>query len=69
MMTKAEFKRLRKKLDWSQTEAAARLGVTYFTIRRWEEGTSRISGPAERLMELFIQEMDEQERNATPQRP
>lgn len=36
-MTAVELKRLRQERGWSQKETAERVGVTYKTIKRWEE--------------------------------
>jgi DNA-binding transcriptional regulator YiaG len=35
-MTGDQFAQLRFELDWTQQEVAAQLGVTRFTVSRWE---------------------------------
>lgn len=53
-MTPANFKRIRKKLDLTQTQLAAILRIEDIrTIRRWETGERPVSGPASYLMELL----------------
>ena len=36
-MTGDQFAQLRFELDWTQQEVAAQLGVTRFTVSRWEQ--------------------------------
>lgn len=41
-MTAAELRKLRARLNWSQAEAARRLGCSARSIVNWEKGTSKI---------------------------
>ena len=55
-MDSREFRKALKKLDWSIGRAADELNVSYYTARRWHEGSSPISGPASRLVEMLLEE-------------
>lgn len=41
----AELKRIRLRLDLTQTELAEQLGVTRNTVTRWETGARKIAAP------------------------
>ena len=56
MMTRTEFKKLRKQLGWTREQAATELGISYYTVRRWEEGIGKIPGPAARVLEMLAEE-------------
>ncbi|MEM7351800.1 MAG: NadS family protein [Acidobacteriota bacterium] len=45
-----DIKAIRKKLDRSQTEFAAMIGVSVATLRNWEQGRRRPEGPARALL-------------------
>ncbi|HEV2552737.1 MAG TPA: helix-turn-helix transcriptional regulator [Bosea sp. (in: a-proteobacteria)] len=49
--------RLRRALDLSQSEMAARLGVSQSTVDRLEKG-QRETGPVSRLLDLIENELD-----------
>jgi transcriptional regulator with XRE-family HTH domain len=44
-LTPAELKRLRLRLDLTQTELADQLGVARNTVTRWETGARKIAPP------------------------
>ena len=52
-MTAAAFRRLLKRLEISQLEAARRLGRDPRTIRRWVSGQAPVPKAAERLLQTF----------------
>ena len=56
LMTPAEFKAARHKLGFSVRRCAEELSVTPRTIRRWEDGTRDIPGPAVVLIRLLAAE-------------
>jgi DNA-binding transcriptional regulator YiaG len=47
----ARIKRLRKKLDLTQKQLAAKLGVHVITVTRWETGAFEPSGLAAKELE------------------
>lgn len=51
--TQVRLKKLREKLAMSQRELAKELGVTPGAVALWELGERSLSGPAERLVELY----------------
>lgn len=48
-----KVKEVRKKLNLSQEKLAARLGVSFSTVNRWEKGHSYPSYKAQSRFELF----------------
>lgn len=48
-MTAAQFKRWRKRLGFSQPQAAKALGVHVGTLRNWEYGRRKVSTLVEKL--------------------
>lgn len=48
------LKKLRKKKDWTQRDAAKEFYVSPGTIALWENGDRKMSGPALRLLEFFF---------------
>ncbi len=48
----ADVKAIREKLDQSQTEFAALIGVSVATLRNWEQGRRRPEGPARALLKV-----------------
>jgi transcriptional regulator with XRE-family HTH domain len=54
-MTPARFRELRQQVGWTQTEAAARLGVTRVTVTRYEAGQG-IPEPIARLWLRLVAE-------------
>lgn len=49
-LTGAEFRFLRKELDWSQANLAQLLGVNESTLRNWENDRNAITSSAERML-------------------
>jgi DNA-binding transcriptional regulator YiaG len=49
-----EFWFLRKHLGHSSTEISKKIGVTNFTVSRWENGKQKIEPAAERLLKLMV---------------
>lgn len=52
--TAAEVKLIRKNLGISQPAFAKCLGVSRKTVEKWESGDNIPSGPASRLLDLFV---------------
>ena len=52
-MTPAELRKIRRVLDWGLAKLAAKLGVHYTTIARWEMGET----PVPRAVELALREV------------
>ncbi|MCT7992450.1 helix-turn-helix domain-containing protein [Laspinema olomoucense] len=50
---------LRKRLNLSQEKFAARLGVSFQTVNRWEKGRAVPSPMAIKLIELQLRQMGE----------
>ncbi len=48
----ADVKAIRKKLNRSQPEFAAMIGVSVATLRNWEQGRRRPEGPARALLKV-----------------
>ena len=48
-----EFRFLRVQMELSQKDLGSILGADQQTIARWEKGTTKIPGPAEKLMRLY----------------
>lgn len=44
-------KAIRTRLDITQAELAERCGVSHRTVENWEQGRTRISGSARRILE------------------
>ncbi|WP_261226612.1 DNA-binding transcriptional regulator [Ancylothrix sp. D3o] len=53
------IKTLRKRMNLSQEKLAARLGVSFQTINRWERGHATPSLMAIKLIELQLRQMGE----------
>ena len=54
-MTPKEFRAIRRTLRLSQNDLARKLGVSDGrTVRRWESGERKISGPIEILIYLIL---------------
>lgn len=51
--TPTRLKWIRYTLGLTQTELAARIGVTLRTVQRWEAGTTAPPGPALKLIDLI----------------
>jgi len=51
-MTPAEIRKLRRKLNLTQSQFAARLGIHKITLSRWENGAA-LSATAVKLLELL----------------
>ena len=49
-----EIRFLRKRLEWTGVELAARLGVTPDTASRWQTGKRPINPTADRLLRLYV---------------
>lgn len=54
---------LRERMGLTQEKFAARLGVTFPTINRWENGHAHPSPLAMRQIETLLQELGEQARD------
>ncbi|MEW6498838.1 MAG: helix-turn-helix transcriptional regulator [Cyanobacteriota bacterium] len=50
---------LRNRLGLSQEKLAAKLGVSFNTVNRWENGHSKPSPMAMKLIEQQVQQMEE----------
>jgi transcriptional regulator with XRE-family HTH domain len=55
-MTGDQFAQLRFELDWTQQEVAARLGVTRFTVSRWE-GQEEVPRMAELALRYLARDL------------
>jgi len=53
-----KIRELRSKLGLTQEQFAAKVGVTFSTVNRWESGKSKPSPLAMRQIEELINEMD-----------
>jgi DNA-binding transcriptional regulator YiaG len=56
---------LRRDMKWSRATLAAVLGVSFHTVRRWEEGKKQPSGAARRLVWLISTLMGDPKRLTT----
>ena len=56
------IKRLRIKLGLTQEQFAAKVGVTFSTVNRWEAGRSRPSPLAWREIERLSEQVEKTER-------
>ncbi|MBW4600793.1 MAG: helix-turn-helix domain-containing protein [Calothrix sp. FI2-JRJ7] len=57
------LRELRIKVGLTQEQFAAALGVTYTTVNRWENGRSKPSPMAQRLIQKMQQEIETVETN------
>ena len=55
-MKAREIKAVLRRLEWTQTEAAARLGVTQGAVSRWLSGDRPIPEPIVKLLHLLQRE-------------
>jgi DNA-binding transcriptional regulator YiaG len=55
-MTAEDFRRQRRRLQMSQIELAAKIGVHPMTLSRWERGTVKVPMPVAQLIELLDRE-------------
>ena len=55
-MRAKEIKAVLKRLGWTQTEAASRLGVTQGAVSRWVSGDRPIPEPIVKLLYLLQRE-------------
>lgn len=53
VLTPKELRFLRREMDYTQAELAAKIGQSSQQVARWEKGTSEIPGPAERLIRFL----------------
>jgi predicted transcriptional regulator len=60
MITPADIKRHRKRLDETQTEFARRFNVNQSTVARWERGDLAIEGIAAVAVEYVLAELSRQ---------
>ncbi len=51
-MTPKELRKRRTALSVTQAELAARIGVHWSTVARWEQGVRQISEPVARLIQI-----------------
>jgi len=49
----AKVKSLRERLDLSQTVLASVLNTSASTVRKWEAGDKRPSGPSQKLLDIL----------------
>jgi putative transcriptional regulator len=56
LLSDEEVRYLRKELGLSQKLLAQTLGVAEITVRGWEAGKAKISGPADRLLRVLYKE-------------
>jgi DNA-binding transcriptional regulator YiaG len=61
-MTPKQFKKARFKLELSARETGKAFGVDSRTVRRWEDGSQAVPGPAAQLMKLLLKRPIEAER-------
>lgn len=57
---------LRKRLGLTQTEMARRLGVSFVTVNRWENGHCRPSPLAKRYIDKLQKEIDDADTGIVP---
>lgn len=57
---------LRKKLGLTQAEMARRLGVSFVTVNRWENGHCRPSPLAKRYIDELQKEIDDADTRIVP---
>jgi DNA-binding transcriptional regulator YiaG len=55
-VTPATFTRIRNQLGLKQSELARMLAVHERTVRRYEKGETRISGPVQGLMRVLLRD-------------
>jgi DNA-binding transcriptional regulator YiaG len=55
-MTGAEVRRIRRRLGLTQVELAARIGVHWNSVARWERDVVRITEPVARLLRLLAKQ-------------
>ena len=63
IMTGKQLKEIRKRLDWTQAEMAAAVGLTRNTIARQERGELGVQGPLARLVKILDQQKRKGGRN------
>lgn len=56
-MTADEIRALRIRLGWTQAVMAARLGVSWPTVQRWEKGKAKPSPLAQKALEALAGEV------------
>jgi putative transcriptional regulator len=54
----ADVKKIRERLDMSQTEFALMIGVSVGTLRNWEQGRRVPEGPARALLKVVAKRPD-----------
>ena len=50
----SDIKRVRERLDKSQSEFALMIGVSLATLQNWEQGRRRPLGPAQALLKVAV---------------
>jgi putative transcriptional regulator len=50
------IKELRDKLGWSREKLASEIGVSFFTVQKWELGLNKPSPMAQRLIDALLRE-------------
>lgn len=63
----ALVKEIRRQLSLSQEDLARRLGVSYATVNRWENGLSKPSKLAKVQLEIFCKKMTGQGKLTLPE--
>jgi DNA-binding transcriptional regulator YiaG len=56
-----EIKELRKRLGLTQEKLAVMLGVSCYTVKRWEQGRCKPSPLARRAIDEFLKRMKEEQ--------
>ena len=51
-MDPADIRKIRERLDKSQSEFALMIGVSVSTLQNWEQGRRRPEGPAQALLKI-----------------
>jgi len=57
--TPEEIKKLRKRLGLSQEELARKIGVSFTSVNRWENGQSKPSKLAKKQIEILFEKTEE----------
>ena len=58
-MNGLQVKEIRDRLNISREELARRLGISFFTILRWEKGKTKPSPMAQKLLERLVGDSEE----------
>lgn len=50
--------RVREKKGWTQKDLARECGVSFRTVENWEQGRTRMSGPALKMIKNWLSEAE-----------